>query len=52
MNGIHEVRGSIPLVSTNLFDSLRQILCLPFLLRCRHVTRFADSQPLHRSQVN
>jgi len=25
---------------------------LPFLLRCRHVTRFADSQPLHRSQVN
>jgi len=39
MNGIHEVRGSIPLVSTSKINSLRQALCLLFAFRYQYVTK-------------
>ncbi len=35
MNGIHEVRGSNPLVSTNKINNLRQASGVPFLFRCQ-----------------
>ncbi len=39
MTGSHEVRGSIPLDSTNKFNNLRQAARLPFLFRYQYVTK-------------
>ena len=39
MNGIHEVRGSIPLVSTNRINNLQQASCLLFAFRYQYVTK-------------
>ena len=39
MTGSHEVRGSIPLDSTNKFNNLRQLAQLPVLFRYQYVTK-------------
>jgi hypothetical protein len=46
MNGIHEVRGSIPLVSTKSINKLGPTLIGPFLFGGLFQHRTANSRPI------